>query len=157
MAYAIELTAMPEQAIVYLGGRAPISALRGRIVTLTAAVREAGLLPAGPAMARYFEEEFDPQDCDYEVDIPICQDQDGSFPDRVGEHRTDLIPAHHALVTEHVGPYAGLHLAFAALTEELNALGYAVAGPMTEVYVRGPGETADPAEYVTELHLPIAR
>jgi effector-binding domain-containing protein len=67
------------------------------------------------------------------------------------------MPAHYALVTTHKGPYEEIGAGYAALTEELNALGYGVAGPASEVYLVGSDSGAAPAAYVTEVRLPVAR
>ena len=154
MAYTVNLIAVPEQAIAYIRERGPISALAARVHRLRLALAEAGAEAAGPVMARYFEQKVEDGDIDYEVAVPILPRPDGSVPDRIGEARGDVIPAHHAFTTEHRGPHDQMHTGYTALTEELNAIGYAIAGPTTEVYLVGPDTTDDPARYVTELRIP---
>ena len=63
----------------------------------------------------------------------------------------------YALVTIHRGPYEEIGAGYVALTEELNSLGYAVTGPASEVYLVGTDDGAAPADFVTEVRLPIAR
>jgi effector-binding domain-containing protein len=79
------------------------------------------------------------------------------MPDNAAHVRTDTMPAHYALVTTHKGPYEEIGAGYVAHTEELNALGYAVTGPASEVYLVGSDGGAEPADYVTEVWLPVAR
>jgi effector-binding domain-containing protein len=157
VSYPVELIMFPEEYVAYLHTTGPISGIRDMLMRLYAALDQAGIAPAGPPMARYFDEEFKPEKTEYEVCVPITPADDGSVPDRIGEARTDVIPAHQAMVVEHRGPYDAIHLGYEAIGEELNTIGYAVAGPATEVYLTGPESTSDPAEYVTEIRLPVAR
>lgn len=157
MAYSIRLTAIPEQAIAYIRERGPLSDLPAHMERLMNVVRAAGMERVGPVMARYFSDRSKIDDLDYEVAVPILPRADGSVPDAVGEARTAFVPAHHAFVTQHGGPHHEAHMGYTALTEELNAIGYAIAGPATEVYEKGPLDCDDPSCYVTELRLPIAR
>ena len=157
MAYAVNLVALPEQAIASIRERGPLSAMAARVHRLRAALAGAGVQATGPLMARYFGQRSADGDMDFEVAVPILPGPDGSVPDRIGAAHGDLIPAHHAFVTEHRGPHDGLNMGYTSLMEELNAVGYAVAGPATEVYWTGPDASDDPAQYVTELRIPIAR
>ena len=157
MAYTVDLVAVPEQAIAGIRERGPVAALGSRVRRLRQALEEAGLQPAGPLMARYFEDWREDGDVDYEVAVPVLQGLDGWVPDRIGKARGDFIPAHHAFATEHRGPLGGLEAAFTAVARELETLGYTAAGPATAVYVRSPEDTDDPSGYVTVVRLPYAR
>jgi effector-binding domain-containing protein len=157
VASAIELIMIPEQYVAYIHTTGPIAGLRDLMMRLYAALDGAGVTAAGPPQARFFDEEFDPEKTEYEVCVPIVPGADGWVPDTIGEARTDIIPVHQAMVTEHRGPYDTVHLSYEAIGEEINAIGYAVAGPATEVFLKGPESTSDPSEYVTEVRLPVAR
>jgi effector-binding domain-containing protein len=157
VAYTVNLLAVPEQAIAGIRELGPAGEMASRVRRLRRALEEAGVEAAGPVMARFFGERLEEGDIDYEVSAPVRPRPDGSVPDHIGEARSDLVPAHHAFATEHHGPYGGLQAGFAAIAQELDVLGYAVAGPATEVYLRGPQDTDDPADYLTLLRLPIAR
>jgi effector-binding domain-containing protein len=154
---AVELIAIPEQTIAYLSVHGSVRQMREPFARLFAAVAEAGLSPAGPLMARFDLNLADPDDADYEVALPIALGPHGTMPDNAGDVRSDTMPAHYALVTTHKGPYEEIGAGYAALTAELNSLGYAVAGPASEVYLVGSDGGAEPADYVTEVRLPVAR
>jgi effector-binding domain-containing protein len=154
---AVELIAIPEQTIAYLSVHGSVRRMQEPFAQLFAAVAEAGLSPAGPPMARFDLNLSDPDDADYEVAVPITLGPNGTMPDNAEDVRSDTMPAHYALVTTHKGPYDEIGTGYAALTEELNSLGYAVTGPASEVYLVGSDSGAAPADFVTEVRLPVAR
>ena len=157
MAYAVNLVALPEQAIASIRERGPLSAMAARVHRLRAALAGAGVQATGPLMARYFGQRSADGDMDFEVAVPILPGPDGSVPDRIGAAHGDLIPAHHAMVVRHRGPYGTLGEAHAALAAELDAVGYRLAGPITEVFLEGPAEGRRSADYLTEVRYPFAR
>ena len=157
MSSAVELIAIPEQAIAYLSVHGSVRKMQQPFAQLFAAVAEAGLLTAGPPMARFDLDLVDPDDADYEVAVPIALGPHGTMPDNIGDVRADTMPAHYALVTTHRGPYDEIGAGYVALTEELNSLGYAVTGPASEVYLVGSDSGAAPLDFVTEVQLPVAR
>ena len=157
MSNAVELIAIPEQMIAYLPVHGSVREMKEPFARLFAAVADAGLLPVGPPMARFDLNLADPDDADYEVALPITLGPNGNMPDDSGDVRADTMPAHYALVTTHKGPYEEIGAGYVAITEELNSLGYAVTGPASEVYLVGSDDGAAPADFVTEVRLPIAR
>ena len=157
MPNAVELIAIPEQTIAYLAVHGSVRRMQQPFARLFAAVAEAGLTPAGPPMARFDLNLSDPDDADYEVAVPITLGSHGTMPDNAGDVRSDTMPAHYALVTTHKGPYDEIGAGYAALTEELNSLGYAVTGPASEVYLVGSDSGAAPSDFITEVRLPVDR
>ena len=157
MSNEVEVIAIPEQTIAYMAVHGSVRKMQEPFARLFAAVAEAGLLTTGPPMARFDLNLADPDDADYEVAVPIALGPHGTMPDNIGDVRSDTMPAHYALVTTHKGPYEEIGAGYAALTAELNSLGYAVAGPASEVYLVGSDSGAGPAHYVTEVRLSVAR
>ena len=156
--YEIEIEPIAEQVVARLGGRGPVSELHDRARRLAAALARAGVASQGPPMARFFDTgAYDPADTDYEVCLALVRDERGRTPDRVGDLPTTLIPAHHAMVVRHRGPYRTLGEAHAALHRELEAVGYRLAGPVTEVFIEGPAEGRSSDDYLTEVRYPFAR
>ncbi len=154
----IELTRIPEQVVACLGGRGPVAELGRRATCLAATLGRAGVVTEGPLMARFFDAaDYDPTDSDYEVCLAVAADEEGRVPDRIEDLRTVLIPAHHAMVVRHRGPYGTLGETHAALAAELDAVGYRLAGPITEVFLEGPAESRRSADYLTEVRYPFAR
>ena len=157
MPNAVELIAIPEQTIAYLSVHGSVRKMQEPFAQLFAAVAETGLSPAGPPMGRFDLNLSDPDDADYEVAVPITLGAHGTMPKNAQHVRSGTLPAHFALVTTHEGPYTEIGAGYAALTKELNSLGYAVTGPASEVYLVGSDSGAAPADFVTEVRLPVAR
>jgi effector-binding domain-containing protein len=107
-------------------------------------------------MARFDLDLDNPDDADYEVAVPLPVEADAALPKKIGQVRTGTLPAHSALVITHTGPYEEIIAGYTAITEELNSLGYAVTGPASEVYLVGADSGADPADYITEIRVPVA-
>jgi effector-binding domain-containing protein len=149
---------VPGQAVAVLGGRGPLAEIGRRMRRLRDAVAQAGLTPAGPMMARFYDDAGVEADAsDYDVCLPVESRADGSVPDVLGEARGELLPLHHVLQATHVGPHDAMQDAWRAVREALEALGYTASGPMTEVYERGRESGLTPEEYVTLVRLPFAR
>lgn len=65
---------------------------------------------------------------------------------------------HHALDPGlRQGPYERIGEAYNAVMTWLEPNGYHIAGPVREVYLRGPGDTENPEEYVTEIQVPVEK
>ena len=116
---------------------------------VTRVLREQDITPTGAWFAHYKERpagrfEFD-----------VC------FP-----MEATLVPAEHVDAGEigatpvvrsaHRGSYAGLPGAWRELHEFVRAAGIATGEEFFEVYTINPGQTPDPAEWVTELNLALA-
>jgi len=158
MDYEVEIERIPEQVCACLGGRGPVAELRARAARLDALLESAGAVTEGALMARFFDSgDYDPADTEFEVCRALAPDADGHTPDRVGELATVLIPAHHAMVVRHRGPYGELGAAHDAVAAELESVGYRRAGPVTEVFLEGPAPGRAAADYLTELRYPFAR
>ena len=155
MPNAVEHIAIPEQTIAYLAVHGSVRKTQEPFARLFAGLAEAGLSPAGPPMARFDLGLSDPDDADYEVAVPIALGPHGTLPDNAEHVRSGTLPAHYALVITHQGPYEEIGAGYTALAEELDGLGHAVAGPASEVYLVGSDSGASPADYVTEVRVPV--
>ncbi len=154
----VEHVAVPGQTVAYLAVHGSVRKTQEPFARLFAALAAAGLSPAGPPMARFDLDLRDPDDADYEVAVPIAAvgADGGPVPGSIGDVRTGTLPAHYALVTVYRGPYEEIGAGYTALTEALDALGHAVAGPASEVYLVGADSGAAPADFVTEVRVPVA-
>lgn len=157
MSNAVEVILIPEQTIGYLAAHGSVRRTQQPFARLFAALAAAGLPTAGPPMARFDLNLSDPDDTDFEVAVPVALGPHGTMPANADGVRTGTLPAHYALVTTHSGPYEEIGAGYDALTEELNSLGYAVTGPASEVYLVGSDDGVAPADFVTEVRLPVAR
>ena len=157
MIHDVSVVAVPEQAVVSLRGRGAPTGIGRRMRRLRELIVEAGLEPAGPMSARFYEDAAADEARDYDVVIAVRPQPDASVPDVVGEARGEWLPLHHVLEVVHRGPHDAMDDAWAAVREACDALGYTPSGPMTEVYEVGATDDAPPAKYVTRVRLPYAR
>ncbi len=122
---------------------------------LFGALGRAGIAPAGPPLALYYDEEYREQDVDVEAVVPI-----GDAEVKVDLGRTkvrELPPQEEMASLVRPGPYDDFSPAYQTLMEWIQANGYRVIGPNREIYLRGPGEGVEPATYVTELQFPVMK
>lgn len=157
MIYDVDIVAVPEQPILSLRERGSLAGIGARMRRLRELAASAGLETTGPMMARFYEEVMPDADVDHDVCIAVRPRADGSVPDVVGEARGEWLPLHHVLEAVHRGPHDERHDVWAALHEARTAVGYAQAGPVTEVYEVSHSDGAQPADYITRVRLPYAR
>ncbi len=131
MIYDVDIVTVPEQAVLCLRRRGPLSEIGARMRRLRELTGEAGLTPAGPMMARFYDADAARPDLDYDVCLPVVPAEDGSAPDAANEARGGWIPFHQALRTVHTGPHDAMQNAWRAVDEARAALGYTACGPFT--------------------------
>jgi DNA-binding transcriptional MerR regulator len=114
---------------------------------------------SGPWIAMYHHAGFRDHDLDLEVAVPV-----ESVPsDRIAlsdgwEMSIRVIPALAMVVSVLLqGGYDQLGSAYQALDTYLHEHGHYYLGPAREIYLRGPGDTDNPAEYLTEVQYPIGK
>lgn len=107
-----------------------------------------GMAPAGHPFVIYHA--FGPNHIDAEVCVPIAE-----VATTMGRIRSRELAAMTVASTLHVGPYEELGAACRALTDWINQHGLGAAGPVQECYLNGPGDVVTPAEYRTEVEIPI--
>jgi effector-binding domain-containing protein len=122
--------------------------LEGAFEELYTFVGAAGVEPEGPPMARYHA--FGPEVIDVEVCLPVPANVVGA-----GRITATMLPAVDVATIVHIGPYGAEGEAYAALEHWISEHGRVVNGPPRERYVIGPDAGVEPAEYRTEIEMPI--
>ncbi len=107
------------------------------------AARKMRARPAGPPMSLYYDTEFDPEHVDVEVLFPVTARGERTLPGRT------------VASVVHVGPYDAVSPVYAKIFAWVNENKRRVVGPPREIYLVGPESGKSPAEYVTEMQLPI--
>ncbi|MGZ8515150.1 MAG: GyrI-like domain-containing protein [Candidatus Limnocylindrales bacterium] len=152
MDYVIAKRELPQQPIVSIRDRCAQGDIPGFVGTafgeLFGRLGLLGVEPAGPPFVIYHE--FGPDGVDAEVSVPIAQAVSAT-----GRIKARVLPAVTVAGTLHVGPYDDLGAAYAALTEWIRSNGFEATGPFQERYLNGPGDQVSPAEYRTEVEIPI--
>ncbi len=106
------------------------------------------VVPAGPFLSIYHDEDFNLECADIEVGIVV----QGGTSERV---RT-LDPGLCCFLT-HIGPYDDFNPCYTALMEWIEREGYEVSGAPFELYIRGMDDVAKPENFVTEIYMPIKK
>jgi effector-binding domain-containing protein len=136
------------------------------LALVATALREAGLAPAGPPFARYYDS--GPDGLDMAAGFPVAEPFLGAsdahpLPESGAAEEApasaivhpDELPAGPAAVATHVGSYQGLEAAWIGLRERVGAMGRQLGKDPWEVYFIGPGSGVDEAEWRTELVWPL--
>ena len=157
MVYDVDIVSVPARPVVSLRRHGRLADIGASMRRLRELLGEAGLEAAGPMMARFYADAAPGQGADYDVAVAVLPRPDGSVPDAVGEARGEWLPLHHVLEAVHRGPHDRMDDAWRAVREACDALGYAPAGPVTEVYEVTRTDGVPPEQYVTRVQLPYAR
>ena len=149
----ISIHDLPEQDVLAIRAHRPTveipTFLGSSFEQLYARLALLGVTPAGPPFVIYHA--FEPERIDAEVCVPYAGvlESDGSVTTR-------HLPATMAARMLHIGPYDTIGGAYAAVEAWTHEHGYEPSGPVRECYLNGPGDGVSPAEYRTEVLLPIA-
>lgn len=104
-----------------------------------------GLQPAGPVTCLYHDEDFNPEDVDYEVCIPVA----------TSEKASRTLPACDVAALIHIGPWDKVGKAYQALYSWLNEQGRKAVGPYRESYLVSFAQNVPPEQYQTKIMVPI--
>lgn len=155
-AYTVQLKSLPAQRVLvahetatdYRHVTAPMSAAYDVVCGAHAAL---GLLDVGWSVVTWRGGGYASEDgIDLEVALPIFHDVTADLPEGVTfEVQPELLVAS----TVHVGSYERFGEAYAALLSWTEAHGFAVNGPVREVYLRHATREED---HLSELQVPVA-
>jgi len=109
-----------------------------------------GVQLAGPPFVLYHDEEFREEDMDVELCVPVADEVPGE-----GEVTGRVVPGGKVASTMHAGPYDEVGPAWQDLMLWISEKGYRPAGAGREIYLVGPEQARDPADYRTEVVCPI--
>jgi effector-binding domain-containing protein len=108
--------------------------------------------PRGAPFAIYHNEPFRLDDVDVEMGVPLGRD---AILARAGAASAKQLPGGAVAFTIHEGPYAAIGAAYDAIFEWAEEHGHSLHGPPREIYLVGPGDGVSPAEYRTEIEVPL--
>ncbi|WP_330183941.1 MerR family transcriptional regulator [Nocardia sp. NBC_01503] len=121
--------------------------------TLYESLEAAGVQPAGPGGATYALEFFEHDRGEVVAFVPVAP----ADRDRARAVGTVVeLPARHFAVAVHHGPFTDFDLSYGALGSHVAEHDTALAEPVRELYLAGPGDVAE-ADYITEICWPIGR
>ena len=151
--YTMELAEYDAATVVSLRTVARLDDINETVDALAARLRDSlkghGLTEAGREFSLMHNVLTWYEGADVEVCLPV-ESSGGRSP------RIHVLPAFSAVRTVCHGPWSDLDGAYAALLAWTARHGYDVCGPAREIYRVDHRDTADPAEYRTELALPVS-
>ena len=112
------------------------------------AAQEVG--PAGPLFARYLR--MGGGEVEVEIGVPVNQPLEPE-----GRITISSLPGGGALRAVHAGPYEELYSSWDQFGRWVAENGHEPDEGLWEAYLKGPESSADPAEWRTELILPLKR
>lgn len=110
----------------------------------------AGAATTGPPLVVYVDVVDEEGGGDVEVAVPVAAAFEGTADVRGKE-----LPATTVAWTVHRGPFDEIGPAYHTVAGWIQEHGHEVAGPPREVYLTGPPQTPDEADYRTEVQFPI--
>lgn len=109
--------------------------------------------PTAPPVVVYYDPEFKEQHADVEVIAPIAAD----IPDGAGVVMREVPGVETMASCVMKGPYEGFGEVYTAVMKWIEDKNYRLDGATREVYLRGPGDTDNPEEYLTEIQIPVVK
>ncbi|MBX3082906.1 MAG: MerR family transcriptional regulator [Anaerolineae bacterium] len=156
--YEIVTKKVDSQRVLSIRQIAPTMTERDRLIEeVRAALRRQPISVSAPPILLYHHAGYRDVDLDIEVAIPV----ETARPDAIllsngRQMSIRMIPALDRVITCLLhGRYEQLGGVYAALNTFLNAHRLHYLGPAREVILRGADDTADPAEYLTEVQYPV--
>jgi effector-binding domain-containing protein len=154
MPYEVQVKEVPAQRVAILRRRTSMSAIGKDIAEAFAelgeAVGRAGVPMAGPPFLLMHDVIDEETDGEIELAFPVATPFEGA-----GDVRCEELPAATVAWTLHRGPYDEVGPAYHTITGWIQEHGHEIVGPPREMYLSDPGETPDPADYLTEVQFPI--
>ena len=145
---AIEAAAISSEAVAHAEVLAWYS---GAMAELELVLTAAGITPNGPRGGLYDNALFTEDLGSAVVYIPVAD------APTAGRVHPFVVPAAELAVTVHQGPHDDIDVTYGALGAYVSDNVLAVAGPVRETYLVGPGDTAQAADWRTEIGWPVFR
>jgi effector-binding domain-containing protein len=142
----------PGATVLALAEQGPYADFEVTMERLIRYYEEKGIEPQGEIIGVFFDDpmEIEPDKTTYEVRVPVPEGTEAEAPFVVMKTET----AQHAMV-RFVGPYDKIRDHIAKLYVWIDDNGYEVDGPIWEIYLEHAGTGVPPAQYDTEIHVPV--
>ena len=148
----VEETRLTPQPAVVIRAKARADALgpvMGELLpAVLAFVQSSEAEPAGPPFCRYLS--MGGEEWEFECGMAVTRPVEGRDRFEAAE-----LPGGDAVTTTHVGPYDTLGQSWDALGAWLAEQGKVGGGAPWELYLTDPGEVRNPAEWRTQLVMPL--
>ena len=144
-----QLTPQPAVVIRATARADALGPVMGELLpAVLAFVQSSAADPAGPPFCRYLSMEG--EEWEFECGMAVTERVEGR-----GRFETVELPGGGAATLMHIGPYETLGQSWDALGAWVMEQGKAGGGAPWELYLTDPGEVTNPAEWRTELVMPL--
>jgi DNA-binding transcriptional MerR regulator/DNA gyrase inhibitor GyrI len=142
------------QPLVVMSRRATISMsnVSSIIGKVFEEIYQMNLQPAGSVMTVYYSKEFDFENTDLEVCIPVNNKVNVEKNSNLKEFSGGL-----QACSTFVGPYSRLGEAYAKVMNWIEENGYKNVGAPFDIYLVGPQAVQNPEQFVTEVCFPVSK
>lgn len=107
--------------------------------------------PAGEIMTIYYDQDFDPDNADLEVCIPVNKEV------KVEGLNNKMMEGGLHAHTTFVGAYSELGEGYSAMIDWIKENNYKSIRPPFEKYIKGPEARCNPKEFITEIYFPVEK
>ena len=107
---------------------------------------------AGPPLSIYHDPEYKASNVDVEAGVPVQ-----GKPKEKGRIKVRELEPVKAACIVHKGPFDSIGSVYESLMKWIEANGYRISGLAREVYIKSMGQTKNPADYVTEIQIPVEK
>lgn len=152
--YEISVKSIPAYRVLSLREVIPEYSAEGRLWNELQAYASAQRLKCSPpSYAIYHDPGYKEQDVDVEVTFGVTGNAEET--DRIKLRELDAVPE--MAVVFHRGPFEEMSSAYHALGVWLSDNRYMISGETRAIYHKGPWTESDPAEYLTEIQIPVTK
>lgn len=120
------------------------------------AIFASGLSPTGPVMTFYMDTDFQPEQANIEVCVPVAPKDNLELP-KDSIKGLKLLDVGLCAMCTHTGPYHELGRAYAAVMKWIEENQYKIAYAPFDVYLSDPKTVTDPESFVTQVWFPIEK
>ncbi len=115
------------------------------------AVSSNNLSIKGNIMTLYYDEDFDPNNADIEICIPV--DRELKTP----QISTRILKGGLYCHTTFIGPYSEIGESYREILDWIDKNSYKIIGAPHDEYIKGPESKCSPNEFITEVYFPIGK
>lgn len=141
----VQLTEVSEMNILYLRKNMNVKDYGKNLGELFGYLTAEKLTPTGAPLTIYHSPDFDPENSDMELAVPIAEQNE----------QTRIFPASLCATSTYTGPYEELHTVYSKILKWIEEQGYKMNGAPFEIYQTDPKTTA-PDKNIVAIYFPVA-
>jgi len=149
--FDITLDELKPFTVLSIRDRIAMDSISNLIGKVFESIHKYGLTPVGECMTIYYDKDFDADNTEVEVCVPVNREYKSK------EISTRIIDGGLHLHTTFIGSYSEIGEAYAALMDWIKENDYETVRAPFERYIKGPGSICSPKDFVTEVYFPVRK